>query len=122
MHQPVQRAHLVRSSTRRYWRPWVGSRAKFLKNPTDLFGSVGAARQVVNRLIEQLSSSPKPWLLFVASSHLLDRFYRRRDRVPVWPPASTLRCIALLAQLAEQLTLNQRAVGSSPTAPTKVFH
>jgi hypothetical protein len=24
--------------------------------------------------------------------------------------------------LAEQLTLNQRAVGSSPTAPTKVFN
>jgi hypothetical protein len=27
-----------------------------------------------------------------------------------------------IAQLAEQLTLNQRAVGSSPTAPTKVFN
>ena len=27
-----------------------------------------------------------------------------------------------IAQLVEQLTLNQRAVGSSPTAPTKPFN
>lgn len=37
---------------------------------------------------------------------------------PFTASAYTLR-EALLAQLVEQLTLNQRVVGSSPTAPTK---
>jgi hypothetical protein len=77
--------------------------------------------------------------------HLLYRYYAGRDRAPPFGlPQSSLRrrfakrdtgvpggplraganCImnrsvGRIAQLVEQLTLNQRVVGSSPTAPTK---
>ena len=33
-----------------------------------------------------------------------------------WPP------VGRIAQVVEQLTLNQRVVGSSPTAPTNLFN
>jgi hypothetical protein len=31
-------------------------------------------------------------------------------------------CLGRLAQLVEQLTLNQRVTGSSPVAPTNIFN
>ena len=37
------------------------------------------------------------------------------------PSGDNLPSLAPLAQLAEQLTLNQRVVGSSPTRRTKTF-
>ncbi|CCE08008.1 hypothetical protein BRAS3843_2520023 [Bradyrhizobium sp. STM 3843] len=46
-----------------------------------------------------------------------NRFAKRPALVKVFPDASSGR----IAQLVEQLTLNQRVLGSSPSAPTMPF-
>ena len=54
------------------------------------------------------------------------RFYRARERRGLHCRGRLLetapRWCGRLAQLVEQLTLNQRAVGSNPTAPTNEYH
>ena len=43
------------------------------------------------------------------------RVASKTGNLPCRPAGKYNPCLALLAQLAEQLTLNQRVVGSSPT-------
>ena len=63
----------------------------------------------------------KVWFSMVGVAQLVERWFVAPVVVGSNPIAHPIFSgFGLLAQLAEQLTLNQRVVGSSPTQPTKI--